>query len=75
MTVKDQTINIGGNSYSLNQMSQKAKNLVKLHKFTTKRIIELQKIQKILEHSKKGYSNSIKSEVLSQVAGFDFSQD
>lgn len=75
MTDIDQTINIGGNSYSLNQMSEQAKKLVKLHKFATKRIIELQNTQKILEHSKKGYSKSIKSEVLSKVAGFDFSQD
>ena len=61
--------------YNTDSLSEESKaNLVSLE-FATARIQELQNMQALLQRAKNSYIDSIKNEILSNKAGFSFSND
>lgn len=75
MSEASQIIKIDELEYSLNDISDTAQELVRLHKYATKRIIELKKTKMLLARAKNSYVASIKAEILSAKSGFDFLQE
>ena len=69
------TIKLGDKDYDIDSLSEEAKaNLVSLE-FATAHLQELQNMQALLQRAKNSYVGSLKNEMLSNKAGFAFSND
>jgi hypothetical protein len=72
---KFKKINIDGDEYNVEELSESALLNLNLHRFTTQRIEELDKTTALLQKAKNGYLDFIKNEVIADKAGFLFGSE
>ena len=70
-----QKIRLDDMEYDVQNLSDTAKSNLISFKFATNRIEELSNITALLQRAKKSYMDSLKREMLSSKAGFNFSDD
>lgn len=66
-------IEIGGDQYDIEDLSDASKNLVALLQMTEAQILEKTNLMAVFNKAKKAYIAEMKSEMLAQKAGLDFS--
>ena len=70
-----QKIKLDDKEYDISNLSEVAKAQLSLLQFATRRLQEANNMQALLQRAKNSYIESIKSEMISQKAGFLFDDD
>lgn len=70
-----QKITIDDKEYELDKMSEQARKVLVSLQFATQRMQELNNLKALLECAKNSYVNNLKKEMLSDKAGFFFTED
>ena len=70
-----QKIKLDEKEYEVDSLTEQAKTQLKALQFASHRLEELSNMQALLQRAKNSYVGSLKNEMLSNKAGFAFSND